>query len=90
MATEADTLKEIQRLLGAGEVQAAADYAKEAETEAAKAAAIASGQPVELPPPRSFEAIMLDFMGLVAMRNGHHREFQVLIDEFERRVKQDN
>ena len=90
MANEADTLKEIQRLLAAGETQAAADYAKEAEAEAAKAAAIAAGQPIEQPPPRSFEAIMLDFMNLLASRYGNHHQFRALIDEFERRIKQDD
>ena len=54
MATEAETLKEIQRLLANGETQAASDFAAAAQVEAQKAADDAAGKPSAPPPPACF------------------------------------
>jgi hypothetical protein len=84
MPTEAETLKEIQRLLANGETQAAADLASQAEVEAQKAADLAAGKPAEPPPPRDPNTILMDFMSAVASRFGQHRELLLLVDEMDR------
>jgi len=81
MATEAETLKEIQRLLANGETQAASDLAASAALDAQKAADEAAGKPSTPPPPRDPSVIAIDFMEAVASRHGHHPELDVLVAE---------
>lgn len=81
MPTEAETLKEIQRLLANGETQAASDLAAAAELDAQKAADAASGKPSEPPPPRKPDVILVAFMEAVASRHGHHPDLDLLVAE---------
>jgi len=81
MATEAETLKEIQRLLANGETQAASDFAAAAQVEAQKAADDAAGKPSAPPPPRDPPVIVVAFMEAVASRHGHHPDLDVLVAE---------
>jgi|SRR5882672_2267536 len=87
MPTEAETLKEIQRLLANGETQAASDLAAAAELDAQKAADAASGKPSTPPPPREPSVIMLDFMDRVASRFGQHLELTSLVAEMKAAFK---
>lgn len=87
MPTEAETLKEIQRLLANGETQAASDLAAAAELDAQKAADAASGKPSAPPPPREPSVIMVAFMDAVAGRFGHHHELDVLVTEMKAAFK---
>jgi len=81
MATEIETLKEIQRLLANGETQAASDLAATAEIDAQKAEDAAAGKPSAPPPPRAPDVILMAFMEAVASRHGHHPDLDLLVAE---------